>query len=100
MEFVWLKNSKIYKRLLRNTLSFYEEQLKEDMRFFRSHRAYIVNLTKIVSVSGNSQGYLITLNSKKDPIPVSRNKGKLLKEALKNEVLDIKLEAKQTLITL
>jgi hypothetical protein len=89
VEFVWIENSKTHKRLLRNTLSFYEEQLKEDSRFFRSHRAYIVNLTKIVSISGNSQGYLITLNSTEGPIPVSRNKGKLLKEALKNEVLDI-----------
>lgn len=89
VEFVWFKNSKIHKRLLRNTLSFYEKQLKEDSRFFRSHRAYIVNLTTIVSVSGNSQGYLITLNGTEDPIPVSRNKGKLLKQVLKNEILDL-----------
>ena len=88
VEFFWCENCKIHKRLLRNTLSYYEKQLNGDNRFFRCHRAYIVNLTKIESVSGNSQGYLIVMNGVEDSIPVSRSKAKDLKIALHSEILD------------
>ncbi len=80
--FVWEDGLNIKKRLIRNTLQHYESQLKEDKRFYRCHRSYMVNLTKITAVSGNSQGYLLSVDGIADAIPVSRAKGGALKSAL------------------
>ena len=58
--------------LIRNTLSAAHAELPVDV-FYRCHRSYIVNLNKIVGVSGNAQGLLVELENCSSKIPVSRS---------------------------
>jgi len=64
----------VQKKMMRNTLSQIEQQLSESNEFYRCHRSFIVNVSKIKSVEGNSQGYRLSLEGLEEPIPVSRNK--------------------------
>jgi len=68
--------------LLRSTLRKMEEMLAPFPQFFRCHRAYIVNLSEVVHVSGNAQGYKLHLKDWAEPVPVSRNLNGQLTERL------------------
>ena len=71
-------DTKIYSSKLK--ISKLEEVLPSD-KFFRTHRAYIVNLDKIVEVeSWFSGSYLIKLNKVADKIPLSRSNIKDFKD--------------------
>lgn len=72
----------IRKQLLRNTLKNVEESLATNHRLMRCHRAYIVNLSLIEHVTGNSQGYRITMAGSENVIPVSRSKSAAFRERL------------------
>lgn len=63
----------IRRHIKRNTLSHVEEQLKHYPGLLRIHRSCLVNLRKIDSVSGNAQGYKITLSGTDTSVPVSRS---------------------------
>lgn len=68
--------------LLRNSLSNIEKQLTETY-LNRCHRSYIANLNLVEKITGNAQGY--KLHFKNFPeiiVPVSRSKGKNLKQIL------------------
>lgn len=80
----WLEDGSVKKKLLRNTLSRIEDALQDYKQFFRCHRGYIINLTAVSNISGNSQGYTAVLNFINTNIPVSRSKGKELQQALSN----------------
>lgn len=67
--------------MIRNTLANIEERLPSSV-FFRCHRSFITNLTKIDHVSGNAQGLVIEFNDVDLKIPVSRSYIKGLKSAL------------------
>lgn len=67
------QKGKISRYIKRNTLSGTEEQLSNYPTILRIHRSYIVNIYKIDSVSGNAQGYKLTLTDIETQIPVSRN---------------------------
>jgi hypothetical protein len=69
----FIKDHKLAAHLLRNTLRKVEEVLAAHPRFFRCHRAYIVNLSVVEHVSGNAQGYKLHLKDVEELIPVSRN---------------------------
>ncbi len=69
-------------RLLRGSLRKAEETLVAIPVFFRCHRAYIVNLSAVIHVSGNAQGYKLHLAGTDDIVPVSRNLSASLKEKL------------------
>lgn len=70
------------KKLLRGTLKNAREDLRNYTAFYRCHRAWIVNLDRVESVTGNSQGYRLNLNGTDTIIPVSRN----LNEELNNRL--------------
>lgn len=82
VEFIFQKEKKIHKELLRSTLSRVEDILVGQQYFLRCHRAFIVNLNRIKSVEGNSQGYRINMEGHNQPIPVARPKNKALKERI------------------
>jgi DNA-binding LytR/AlgR family response regulator len=82
IEIVWQKSNKTEKALLRSTLTKAEEILSGDPYFFRSHRAYLVNLEKVKVVEGNAQGYRLTLEGVEDTVPVARGRASALHEAL------------------
>lgn len=59
-------------KLLRATIKQVEEDLSSRSEFIRCHRAYIVNTNRILNVSGNAQGYRLTLSGTEEEVPVSR----------------------------
>lgn len=74
-------NGDLKTTMIRNTLANIEERLPSSV-FFRCHRSFITNLTKIDQVSGNAQGLVIEFNDVDLKIPVSRSYIKGLKSAL------------------
>ncbi len=82
VHFHLIENGKPRKVTIRNSISNIEEQLSEHSEFFRSHRAFIVNLKKVHRKLGNSAGYRLKLLDYEKEIPVSRQKSKELDSAL------------------
>lgn len=78
IEIHYLEAGQEKKKLLRGTLRAARDDLRSLTAFYRCHRAFIVNLDRVISVSGNSQGYRLRLKGTSVDIPVSRN----LKEEL------------------
>lgn len=56
----------------RITLSSFEVQLGESSSLVRCHRSYLVNLKKVVNITGNAQGLKLELKNQSEIIPVSR----------------------------
>jgi hypothetical protein len=71
---VILRTDKGPSRLIRNTLGGLGRQLSDVPYYFRCHRAYIINLLHVRSVTGNAQGLRLTLDSGEEKIPVSRGR--------------------------
>lgn len=69
-------------KLLRTTIKQMEELLLPYESFVRCHRAYIVNMNQVSTVSGNAQGYRLSLTDTRHEIPVSRTYMKGLKDIL------------------
>lgn len=59
--------------LIRNTLKNLEEALQNHPTIIRCHRAFVVETKKVTSVSGNAQGYRLSLEGCAEEIPVSRS---------------------------
>ena len=59
--------------IIRSTLKKAEETLMEHPNFFKCHRAYIINLDKVVHVEGNAQGYRLKIDGHDELVPVSRS---------------------------
>ena len=76
------ENGKLRKVTIRNSISNIEEQLAGHPEFFRTHRAFIVNLKKVQRKLGNSSGYRLKLSDAETEIPVSRQKSKELDSSL------------------
>jgi hypothetical protein len=75
----YLKNDLTASVFIRSTLKNAEENLSGLSQFFRCHRTYLVNLQKIVRVSGNAQGLKLHLPGSSELIPVSRSLNQQLK---------------------
>jgi hypothetical protein len=71
--FYLIKNGVVKKEMIRNSINSIEQQLSHIPYFLRIHRAFIVNLNKVISKQGNTLGYLIKLAETESRIPVSRN---------------------------
>jgi len=67
-----LKDKKREKQILRNSISDIASQLTEQKKIVRTHRAFLVNLAQVTTVSGNSAGYQLKLAETKELIPVAR----------------------------
>jgi hypothetical protein len=63
----------IKKELIRITLKELEEQLEPLCRIYKTHRSYLINLNAIASISGNAQGYQLSLKNCSIKVPVSRS---------------------------
>lgn len=72
VEITYQFHSELKKKLLRGTLKRFEKEL-ENPAITRCHRSYIVNLSQVLKVSGNAQGYTLTLRNNNLSIPVSRS---------------------------
>ncbi len=67
-----VENEVVKKYLIRNTIKNIETLLKDRKSFFKCHRAFIINLSYVQNVNGNSQGFNLELQHHDNTIPVSR----------------------------
>lgn len=68
-----LQKEQLVYSMIRSTLKKAEEAVLTEANFFKCHRAYIINLDKVVHVQGNAQGYKVRIEGYEELIPVSRN---------------------------
>lgn len=78
---IYYKDGKIKRDLIRSSLKRIESQLYNKC-FLRCHRAYLVNVSKVVKVEGNAAGYKLSFGNLEEKIPVSRLFGKTITEAI------------------
>ena len=69
---VFTQGEQTIKRTLRCTLKQMETALNEYTQIIKCHRAFLVNAERIIHVTGNTQGYRLTLLGTDNEIPVSR----------------------------
>jgi tetratricopeptide (TPR) repeat protein len=72
-EIHFIKNSVAEKKMMLVSLKIVEEKLKSVKNLVRCHKSYIINIRRIVRISGNSQGYKLHFEKINDKIPVSRS---------------------------
>lgn len=80
IEIFWKKDNKIHKKLIRNTLTKVENQLKNYSNIIRCHRTSIINKSHIQRLKSGSSGLQIRLIDFNDLIPVSRQYALKVKE--------------------
>jgi hypothetical protein len=77
-----LEGDAVIPKLLRSSLKRTGDDLKNHHQFYRCHRAYIVNLQKIESVSGNARGLKLILENCPVEVLVSRSLNDVIKMKL------------------
>ncbi len=77
-----LKEGKPVQSLVRNTLKNIEQQIEGSGPLLKCHRAFIVNLSHVEKVIGNSQGYHLRVNHSNNEIPVARSYSKAFKNGM------------------
>ncbi len=79
----FLEKDAVNHKVLRSTLKNVEFQVQDVKELYKCHRAFIINISYIEKVKGNSQGYRLVMKHLENEIPVSRNNSKALKELIK-----------------
>lgn len=80
----YAEESKLKKVMIRNTLKNIETELTEFDNIVRCHKSYIINLNRVVKITGNAKGYSFIVDEFKYPVPVSRTISKHLLDLLTN----------------
>lgn len=70
-------NDETKKEVIRNSISNIEGQLSEFPYLIRTHRAFIINIRKVIKKKGNSMGYKLEIEGIDEEIPVARQKIKI-----------------------
>jgi LytTr DNA-binding domain len=68
---IFLKDGQVFKELIRSSLTRLEGQIQVQS-IVKCHRSFIVNLDKVVKVSGNAQGFKLHLKETDFVVPVAR----------------------------
>jgi hypothetical protein len=76
--------------MIRNSVNEIEQQLAGFPYFMRTHRAFIVNLEKVISKKGNSLGYQLKVKGSNEVIPVSRNNTRQFDELTRQIFLSVR----------
>jgi len=84
VEIFYIQNNKVNTKLIRASLKNIADALSTEKDIFRTHKSYVVNLAKVISVSGNAQGYKLHLENIEELIPVSRSLNTIIKDLLTN----------------
>jgi LytTr DNA-binding domain len=79
--FFW-HNHQLQQRILRSTLRRIEAALQTFPQVFRCHRTYLVNLDRVLKLSGNAQGLKLHLQHANTAVPVSRALHQVIRERL------------------
>jgi hypothetical protein len=80
-------NGNVKKITKRGRLHQAETDLKSFSKFFRCHRAFIVNLKQVKQIRGNVKNAKVVLDDKLNELPVSRSLYKNLKEQVEKIML-------------
>ncbi|MFY7671387.1 LytR/AlgR family response regulator transcription factor [Tenacibaculum sp. MEBiC06402] len=67
---LFLSDGKLLKRI---SLKSLEDQLSGFPFICKTHRSFLVNLSKIESIKGNTQGYKLSIQNHSNIVPVSRS---------------------------
>jgi len=84
LDVYYYEHKQVSKFVLRNRLKNVAGIL-DDTNVYQCHRSYLVNLDKVVSVSGNARGLELILENLSDAIPVARGKSQELTNKLEQE---------------
>lgn len=77
-----LDHGRTVRKVVRGSLKRVEEALAAHPRLLRCHKSHVVNLDRVVRVSGNAQGYHLHVVEDGDAVPVSRQLNNRLEELL------------------
>lgn len=80
IEVFWKDESGLRSQLIRSSLLKAESMLRDYSFIFKCHRSYLVNISFIDRVEGNSQGYKLYFELLDFSVPVSKNSVTHLKE--------------------
>jgi hypothetical protein len=72
VDICYVEENKIRHELIRNSLTNIEKCLANTKQLFRCHKSFIINLSNVVSITGNTAGYKLKINHVDLLIPVSR----------------------------
>jgi len=82
IEVFWKDAENIRNQMVRCSMLYAEELLKDHKFIFKCHRSYIVNINYIDRIEGNSEGYRLFFENVSFPIPVSKNSIERLRELI------------------
>jgi hypothetical protein len=82
IEVFWKESENIRNQMVRCSMVYAEEILKEHKFIFKCHRSFIVNINYIDKIEGNSEGYKLFFENVNFPIPVSKNSVSRLRELI------------------
>jgi len=78
-------DEKIEHKLIRNTLKYIQQVLRENDDFRRCHRTCIVNTSYILNMTNNYKGHRLKMLDMDEEIPVSRQYILGIKDVLGDE---------------
>lgn len=82
LEVFYMNEKGMARTIIRNTLKSLETGLQQYPILFRCHKSYLVNMEKVISISGNAQGYKLDLGIDSTSIPVSRQYNDFIRDRL------------------
>lgn len=84
VKIAYLMEERCVQKLLRATMKQAEEATATFSSIVKCHRAFLINLHQVSKVSGNSQGYRLSLSGSEEEIPVSRAYSKEVKSLIES----------------
>lgn len=78
----YLHDNELRQKAMRTTLQQIIEEMEAYPQFIRCHRSFIVNISNITDVRGNSHAYKLNLKNLEGDVPVSKSYTRLIKEKL------------------
>lgn len=82
IEVFWKEGEKIKNQMVRCSMAYASELLKEHKFIFKCHRSFIVNINYIDKIEGNSQGYRLFFENISFTVPIAKNSVARLKELI------------------
>jgi hypothetical protein len=82
IEIFWKDAENIRNQMVRCSMQYAEELLKDHKFIFKCHRSFIININCIDRIEGNSEGYRLFFENISFPIPVSKNSIGRLRELI------------------
>jgi hypothetical protein len=82
---IYKEGKQIKQRLIRNTLTRVQSQLRKYPEFLRCHRTCLINSLYIVNLTNNYKGYRLQLLGYEEEVPVSRQYILAIKDSIDSE---------------